>query len=174
MNYAAIKNCDIANGLGIRVSLFVSGCTHHCKGCFNAQTWSFDFGQPFTKEVEDNIIEQLKKPHIKGLTLLGGEPMEKQNQFGLISLLRRVKNELPNKDIWCYSGYRIEELCDKNHRSHTQITDEILSLIDVLVDGEFIEEKKNLKLKFRGSTNQRIINMKKTLEEKKLVLLDLE
>ncbi len=172
MNYAAIKNCDIANGLGIRVSLFVSGCTHHCKGCFNAQTWSFDFGNPFTKEVEDNIIEQLKKQHIKGLTLLGGEPMEKQNQFGIVSLLHRVKNELPNKDIWCYSGYRLEELCDKSHRSHTQITDEILSLIDVLVDGEFVQEQKNLKLKFRGSENQRLIDMRQTRIQHRIVLLD--
>ncbi|MGN1162359.1 MAG: anaerobic ribonucleoside-triphosphate reductase activating protein [Christensenellales bacterium] len=173
MNFGAIKNNDIANGLGIRISLFVSGCTHHCKGCFNAETWNFDYGKPFTKDEENQIISLLKKPHIKGLTLLGGEPMEPQNQAEVVKLLRRVKSELPQKDVWCYSGYTLEELQDKNHRTHTPVTDEILGMLDVLVDGEFVAEKKNLKLKFRGSENQRIIDMKQTQKDNKIVLLEL-
>lgn len=173
MNYATIKNNDIANGLGIRVSLFVSGCTHHCKGCFNSVAWSFDYGNPFTEETQNQILSLLDKPHIKGLTLLGGEPMEPQNQVEIIKLLRQVKQKFPQKDIWCYSGYTLEELRDPNNRSHTSFTDEILSLVDVLVDGKFEEEKKNLKLKFRGSENQRIIDMNKTRTQHKIVLLDI-
>lgn len=173
MNYATIKNNDIANGLGIRVSLFVSGCTHHCKGCFNSVAWSFDYGNPFTEETQNQILSLLDKPHIKGLTLLGGEPMEPQNQVEIIKLLRQVKQKFPQKDIWCYSGYTLEELRDTNNRSYTPVTDEILSLVDVLVDGKFEEEKKNLKLKFRGSSNQRLINMKQTHIEQKIVLLDI-
>lgn len=173
MNYATIKKNDIANGLGIRVSLFVSGCTHHCKGCFNSIAWNFDYGTPFTQTTQDEILSLLKSPHIKGLTLLGGEPMEPQNQIEIIKLLRRVKKELPEKDIWCYSGYTYEELCDPNHRSHCSATEEILSLIDILVDGKFVEEKKNLKLKFRGSENQRLIDMNKTRTQHKIALLDI-
>lgn len=173
MNFGAIKNNDIANGLGIRISLFVSGCTHHCKGCFNAETWNFDYGKPFTKDEENQIISLLKKPHIKGLTLLGGEPMEPQNQAEIVKLLRRVKFELPQKDVWCYSGYTLEELQDKSHRAHTPVTDEILGMLDVLVDGEFVAEKKNLKLKFRGSENQRIIDVKKTKIQNEIVLFDI-
>lgn len=173
MNYATIKNNDIANGLGIRVSLFVSGCTHHCKGCFNSVAWSFDYGNPFTEETQNQILSLLDKPHIKGLTLLGGEPMEPQNQVEVIKLLRQVKQKFPQKDIWCYSGYTLEELRDTNNHSHTPVTDEILSLVDVLVDGKFVEEKKNLKLKFRGSENQRIIDMNKTRTQHKIVLLDI-
>ena len=173
MNYATIKNNDIANGLGIRVSLFVSGCTHHCKGCFNSVAWSFDYGNPFTEETQNQILSLLDKPHIKGLTLLGGEPMEPQNQVEIIKLLRQVKQKFPQKDIWCYSGYTLEELRDIHNRSHTSVTDEILSLVDVLVDGKFEKEKKNLKLKFRGSSNQRLINMKQTQIEQKIVLLDI-
>ena len=173
MNYATIKNNDIANGLGIRVSLFVSGCTHHCKGCFNSVAWSFDYGNPFTKEIQNQILSLLDKPYIKGLTLLGGEPMEPQNQVEIIKLLRQVKQKFPQKDIWCYSGYTLEELRDTNNRSRTSFTDEILSLVDVLVDGKFEEEKKNFKLKFRGSSNQRLINMKQTQIEQKIVLLDI-
>lgn len=173
MNYAAIKNNDIANGLGIRVSLFVSGCTHHCKGCFNSVAWSFDYGNPFTEETQAQILSLLDKPHIKGLTLLGGEPMEPQNQVEIIKLLRQVKQKFPQKDIWCYSGYTLEELCDKQSLSHTSVTDEILSLVDVLVDGKFEEEKKNLKLKFRGSSNQRLINIKQTQIKHEIVLLEI-
>lgn len=173
MNYATIKNNDIANGLGIRVSLFVSGCTHHCKGCFNSVAWSFDYGNPFTEETQNQILSLLDKPHIKGLTLLGGEPMEPQNQVEVIKLLRQVKQKFPQKDIWCYSGYTLEELRDTNNRSRTPVTDEILSLVDVLVDGKFVEEKKNLKLKFRGSENQRIIDVKKTKIENRIVLFDI-
>ncbi len=173
MNYATIKKNDIANGLGVRISLFVSGCTHHCKGCFNSVAWSFDYGNPFKEETQNQILSLLDKPHIKGLTLLGGEPMEPQNQVEVIKLLRQVKQKFPQKDIWCYSGYTLEELRDTNNRSHTPVTDEILSLVDVLVDGKFVEEKKNLKLKFRGSENQRIIDMNKTRTQHKIVLLDI-
>lgn len=173
MNYATIKKNDIANGLGIRISLFVSGCTHHCKGCFNSIAWNFDYGNPFKEETQNQILSLLDKPHIKGLTLLGGEPMEPQNQVEVIKLLRQVKQKFPQKDIWCYSGYTLEELRDTNNRSHTPVTDEILSIVDVLVDGKFVEEKKNLKLKFRGSENQRLIDMNKTRTQHKIVLLDI-
>ena len=169
MNYAEIKNFDIANGLGIRVSLFVSGCTHHCKNCFNSIAWDFNYGKEFTKEVEDSIIRMLNNPNVSGLTLLGGEPMEKSNQEGLINFLRRVKKELPNKNIWCYTGYLLEDLL--TGRAHTSITDEILSYIDVLVDGKFVEELKSLMLKFRGSSNQRLIDLPKTLKTGEIVLL---
>lgn len=172
MNYAEIKNFDIANGLGIRVSLFVSGCTHRCKNCFNSVAWDFKYGKEFTKEVEDSIIRMLNNPNISGLTLLGGEPMEPVNQDGLIDFLRRVKKEVPNKNIWCYTGYTLETDLLKG-RAHTPITEEILSYIDVLVDGKFVEELKSLMLKFRGSSNQRLINLKETLKTGEIVLLDL-
>ena len=171
MNYAEIKNFDIANGLGIRVSLFVSGCTHHCKNCFNSIAWDFNYGKEFTKEVEDSIIRMLNNPNVSGLTLLGGEPMEKSNQEGLINFLRRVKKELPDKNIWCYTGYLLEDLL--TGRAHTSVTDEILSYIDVLVDGKFVEELKSLMLKFRGSSNQRLIDLPKTLKTGEIVLLEL-
>ena len=163
MNYAEIKNFDIANGLGVRVSLFVSGCTHHCKNCFNSIAWDFNYGKPFTKEVEDSIIAKLKNPNIAGLTLLGGEPMEPANQKGLIEFLRRVKKEVPNIDIWCYTGYTLEKDL-LTGKAHIDITNEILSYIDVLVDGKFVEELKSLMLKFRGSSNQRLINLPETLK----------
>ena len=172
MNYAEIKNFDIANGLGIRVSLFVSGCTHRCKNCFNSIAWDFNYGKPFTKEVEDSIIEMLSKPSVSGLTLLGGEPMEPVNQEGLIGFLRRVKKEVPNKNIWCYTGYTLEKDL-LTGRAHTSLTEEILSYIDVLVDGKFVEELKSLMLKFRGSSNQRLIDLPKTLKTGEIVLLDL-
>lgn len=174
MNYGNIKKVDIANGEGVRVSLFVSGCRHHCKGCFNPETWSFNFGKAYTKETENEIIELLKPNYIQGLTLLGGEPMEKENQRTLIELLRRVKKELPFKDIWCYSGYTFEtDIKNKNGKAHTEFTDEILSYINVLIDGEFVESLKNLSLAFRGSSNQRIIDMQQTLKTGKVVLLDM-
>ena len=172
MNYAEIKNFDIANGLGIRVSLFVSGCTHHCKNCFNSVAWDFKYGKEFTKEVEDKIIKMLNNPNVSGLTLLGGEPMEPVNQDGLIDFLRRVKKEVPNKNIWCYTGYTLETDLLQG-KAHTPITEEILSYIDVLVDGKFVEELKSLMLKFRGSSNQRLIDLPKTLKTGEIVLLDL-
>lgn len=172
MNYGNIKYNDIANGVGVRTSLFVSGCTHHCKGCFNPETWDFNYGKPFTKETEDEIINSLKSDFIRGITVLGGEPFEKENQKALLPFIKRIKKELPHKDIWFFSGYVFEELTGKkeNERCRTEITDELLSLIDVLVDGEFVEEKKNISLKFRGSENQRLIDLKKTFAENKIVL----
>ncbi len=172
MNFATIKKYDIANGLGVRVSLFVSGCTHHCKGCFNEVAWDFTYGKLFSKDIEAEIIEELKKPMISGLTLLGGEPMEPQNQRGLIQFLKRVKKELPNKDIWCYTGYTLETDLLQG-KAHIDITDEFLHLIDVLVDGKFIEELKDITLKFRGSSNQRVIDMNQTLATNQIVLFNL-
>lgn len=169
MNYANIKTYSIENGTGVRVSLFVSGCTHHCKNCFNAEAWDFEYGKPFTKETEDEIIEDLRPDYMAGITLLGGEPMEPVNQRGLISLIRRIREELPQKTIWIYSGYVYEDFKDGG-RAHCEVTDEILSLCDILVDGPFVEEKKNISLRFRGSENQRIIDLKKTKAAGKVVL----
>ena len=164
MNYGEIKNFDIANGEGVRVSLFVSGCTHHCKNCFNPETWSFDYGEPFAKEVEDKIIEELRPDYINGLSLLGGEPFEPQNQAALLPFLRRVKALFPEKSIWCYSGYLFDRELLSASRARCEYTDEMLSLIDVLVDGEFVQELYNISLQFRGSSNQRIIDVHKSLE----------
>lgn len=169
MNYANIKTYSIENGTGVRVSLFVSGCTHHCKNCFNAEAWDFEYGKPFTKETEDEIIEDLRPDYMAGITLLGGEPMEPVNQRGLISLIRRIREELPQRTIWIYSGYVYEDFKDGG-RAHCEVTDEILSLCDILVDGPFVEEKKNISLRFRGSENQRIIDLKKTKAAGKVVL----
>lgn len=171
MHYSVIKPVDIADGVGVRVTLFVSGCTHHCKGCFQPQTWAFDYGQPYTKETEDQLISLLSPSYIRGLTLLGGEPMEPNNQRALLSLLRRVRAELPKKDIWCYSGYTLDELTGLS-RARCEVTDELLSLIDVLVDGEFVEEKRNISLKFRGSENQRLIDLAATRKQGTVVLYD--
>lgn len=174
MNYATIKTCDIANGLGIRVSLFVSGCTHHCKGCFNSIAWPFDYGEVFTNEVETQILEECSKSYIAGLTLLGGEPFEPSNQLGLIHLLREFKKRFPNKNIWAYSGYLLDtEILPINGRAHNEVTDEMLSYIDVLVDGRFVEELKDISLKYRGSSNQRLIDLKRTLSENKIVLFEI-
>lgn len=173
MNYGEIKNCDIANGEGIRVSLFVSGCTHHCKNCFNAQTWDFSFGSPFTKETEDMILNLLAPGYINGLSLLGGEPFEPDNQRALLPFLKRVRAAYPDKTIWCYSGYTLESDLLSESRARCEATDEMLSCIDVLVDGEFIEEQKNISLAFRGSENQRVINVPKTLASGSLVWHDL-
>ena len=164
MNYGEIKNYDIANGEGVRVSLFVSGCTHHCKNCFNPETWSFEYGKPFTKETEDYIIECLSPDYIDGLSLLGGEPFEPQNQEALLPFLRKVKNELPNKNIWCYTGYLFDRELLSKSRARCEFTDEMLSLIDVLVDGEFVQAMHDISLAFRGSSNQRIIDVQKSLE----------
>jgi anaerobic ribonucleoside-triphosphate reductase activating protein len=173
MNYGEIKKNDIANGLGVRTTLFVSGCTHHCKGCFQPQTWDFSFGKPYTKEVEDGIIASLSPYYIAGLTLLGGEPMEPANQAVLLPLLRRIRAEMPSKNVWCYSGYTFEELTGKTpSRARCGHTDEMLSLIDVLVDGEFKEELKDIRLRFRGSSNQRVIDVGKTLASGEIVLFE--
>lgn len=164
MNIAGIKKTDIADGIGVRVSLFVSGCTHHCKGCFNPETWDFAYGTPYTAETEQQLLSYLKPPYIRGLTLLGGEPFEPENQRGLLPLLRRVRSELPQKDIWCYSGYTFEQLTGDS-RARCEVTDEMLSLLDVLVDGEFIEAQRNLMLRFRGSENQRILDVQESLRQ---------
>ena len=169
MNYGTIKFCDIANGIGIRTVLFVSGCTHHCKGCFQPETWDFAYGQPYTEATERQILDSLAPSYIHGLTLLGGEPMEPDNQRALLPLLRRIKVEYPQKTVWCYSGYTYEELTGVS-RARCEVTDEMLSLIDVLVDGEFVLERKNISLRFRGSENQRLIDLAKTREQGSIVL----
>ena len=169
MNYATIKNCDIANGPGVRVSLFVSGCTHHCPGCFNEVAWDFDYGAPFTRQTIDQILDMLKPSYIRGLTLLGGEPFEPQNQPAIVELLREVKGKYPQKSIWAFSGYLYEKITSGT-LGNWNITKEYLSYLDVLVDGPFIMEKKNLALRFRGSENQRIIDVPATLRTGKIVL----
>lgn len=173
MNYADIKIYDIANGPGIRVSLFVSGCTHHCKNCFNKETWDFSYGQPFTKEVQEKLLTCLDKPQIKGLTLLGGEPFERENQIALLPFVREVKRRFPDKDIWAFSGYDFEKDITGYMYRDWEATKELLSYIDVLVDGEFIEEQKSLNLRFKGSANQRTILVQESLAKGELVLYDL-
>jgi anaerobic ribonucleoside-triphosphate reductase activating protein len=170
MYYGNIKQYDIADGEGVRTTLFVSGCTNCCKGCFQPETWDFNYGKPYTEETENSLMEMLADENIQGLTLLGGEPFEPENQRVLVKLLRRVKKELPHKDIWSYTGFVYERDLLEGCRKHTEVTDEMLSYIDVLVDGPFIEEKKNISLQFRGSENQRVIDLKKTLAAKEVVL----
>ena len=170
MNYATIKNCDIANGPGVRVSLFVSGCTHHCKGCFNEVAWDFDYGQPFTQETIDSILEMLKPAYVKGITLLGGEPFEPQNQPALVDLLRQIKAKYPDKSIWSFSGYLFDKDILPGRLGDPAITREVLSYLDVLVDGRFVEEKKDLTLRFRGSSNQRIIDVPASLAAGEVIL----
>ena len=159
MNYANIKKYDIADGPGVRVSLFVSGCRHHCKGCFNAETWDFNYGQPYTAETEAEIIDALKSSYIAGFTLLGGEPFEPENQVEMVKLLKKIRETYPEKSIWCYTGYLYDVDLIPSGKVFTEVTQEMLSYIDTLVDGEFIEEEKDLSLKFRGSRNQRIIHL---------------
>ena len=167
MNYATIKNCDIANGPGVRVSLFVSGCTHRCPGCFNEVAWDFDYGQPFSQDTIDSILDMLRPSYIRGLTLLGGEPFEPQNQGAVVQLLRQIKKEMPRKSIWAFSGY----LFDKDILSgRLGDCSEYLSYLDVLVDGPFMEAKKNLSLRFRGSENQRLIDVPASLRSGEIVL----
>jgi len=150
MNYAGIKKVDIANGPGVRVSLFVSGCRNHCPGCFNPETWDFDYGEPFTDKTEEELIKTLRPSWIQGLSILGGDPMEPENQSALLPLLRRVREELPGKDVWLFTGYRLESVSSSP----------LLDLVDVVVDGPFIEAEKDISLAFRGSRNQRIIDLR--------------
>ena len=170
MNYATIKNCDIANGPGVRVSLFVSGCTHRCPGCFNEEAWDFDFGRPFTPETIDEIITMLSPAYVKGLTLLGGEPFDPRNQGAIVELLRQVKAKLPEKSIWAFSGYLFDKDILSGKLGNWEITKEYLSYLDVLVDGPFVMSKKNLSLRFRGSENQRLINVLASLAAGEVVL----
>ena len=173
MKYAAIKKCDVANGPGVRVSVFVSGCNHHCKGCFNEKAWDFNYGNDFSDETIDGIINDLDKEYVTGLTLLGGEPLERENQKGLVKLVRRVKEKLPEKTIWCYTGFDYEKDVMGRMYNEWPETKEIMDTIDVLVDGKFDLEKRNLNLQFRGSENQRLIDVKKSKAQNKIVWTEL-
>lgn len=170
MYYGEIKNCDIANGIGVRVTLFVSGCTNRCEHCFQPQTWDFCYGQPFTNETEEFLLSMLSPSYIQGLTLLGGEPFEPSNQRDLLPFVKRVKETYPNKTIWAFSGFTLEELQASDHRAHCEATEELLSMIDVLVDGRYVEAKKDISLRFRGSSNQRLIDMNATRNCGEIVL----
>lgn len=170
MHYAKIKKCDVANGPGVRTSLFVSGCTHHCKNCFNKEAWDFNYGNEFSETTVNEILDSLKPDYISGLSLLGGEPMEIANQGDLLKLVRRVKQVYPDKTIWCYSGYTFDTQIVTGKVYNGEITEELISYIDYLVDGEFVDELRNPSLKFRGSSNQRIINVKESIKQNKVVL----
>ena len=173
MYYGELKKCDIANGIGVRVTLFVSGCTNHCPGCFQPQTWDFRYGQPFTADTEREIFQELELSYIDGLTVLGGEPFEPANQQVLAYFLERVKQRYPHKTIWCFSGFRLDdELLREGSYPRTADTDRMLSCIDVLVDGRFMEDQKDISLQFRGSRNQRVIDMNKTRETGSIVIWD--
>lgn len=173
MNWAEIKTNDISNGEGVRTSLFVSGCRHHCKNCFNEMTWDFGYGELFTEETMTRIFESVDHDWVNGISLLGGEPFEPENQRVLLPFLVMFKEKFPNKDVWCYTGFTLEQIIDKSEprsRAVTEDTAEMLSLIDVLVDGPYVEDLHDISLKFRGSSNQRVIDIKKTLQAKKIVL----
>ena len=172
MNYATIKWTDIANGEGVRISLFVSGCTHRCKNCFNEIAWDFNYGEAFDEHIQAQIIKELNSSFIAGLSLLGGEPLEPQNQEALLPFVRKVRETYPSKSIWCYTGCVFDEATGvlKDENKNTPYTKELISLFDVLVDGPFVEEKKNIRLKFRGSENQRVLDVKATIAQKKPVL----
>lgn len=171
MYYGEIKNCDIANGEGVRVTLFVSGCTNRCPHCFQPQTWDFTYGQPFTAETEEGLLSLLAPDYINGLTLLGGEPFEPENQRALVPFLRRVRERFPEKNIWSFTGFTYEELLTEGSHPRCEVTDEMLTLVDVLVDGRFVEELKNIGLRFRGSSNQRLIDLNATRRSGKIILL---
>ena len=171
MYYGEIKNCDIANGEGVRVTLFVSGCTNRCPHCFQPQTWAFDYGTPFTAETEEQLLAMLRPDYISGLTLLGGEPFEPANQEALVPFLRKVRKTYPHKTIWGFSGCTYEELLTAGHSHHCTVTEEMLSLLDVLVDGRFVEELKDISLRFRGSSNQRLIDLNQTRKAGQITLL---
>ena len=173
MKLGEIKTLDIANGAGIRVSVFVSGCTHRCEGCFNAEAWDFNFGKEYTKEIEDYIVEELKKDYHDGISFLGGEPLELPNQSGVLQLIRRVAQECPNKDIWLWTGYTLEsDLLNQNSRIYSKELQEILSYVDILIDGEWKASLYDAALQFRGSSNQRVIALKETLKTGKVVIWD--
>ncbi len=172
MNYGTIKKYDIANGLGVRTTLFVSGCTNHCPGCFQKETWDFDYGKPYTEKTEQDILDSLDHEYIDGLTLLGGEPFEFSNQEALIRLLRKVKERFPTKSIWCYTGFVLDQDLLLGGKRHGPYTEEMLSYLNVLVDCPFQEERKNIMLKFRGSENQRIIDVPASLAKQEIVLLE--
>lgn len=172
MNYAEIKKTDIANGTGVRVSLFVSGCTHHCEGCFNAVAWDFHYGKEFTEQTEEELIQALKPGFIAGLTLLGGEPFEPENQRRLVPFLKKVRSLYPEKSIWCYTGYLLDKELLLESRARCEVTDEMLSFLDVLVDGKFVLAQKDISLRFCGSSNQRIIDLPATLREGKIVTIE--
>ncbi len=172
MYYGEIKNCDIANGSGVRVSLFVSGCRNRCEHCFQKQTWDFEYGRPFTEETENSILKMLEPSYIEGLTILGGEPFEPENQIVLCAFVEKVRASLPGKNIWAYTGFTLEELFSKDCRAHCSETAKLLSMIDVLVDGRFVEEKKDISLRFRGSSNQRLIDLPQTLKGGRVVCLE--
>ena len=169
MNYADIKRIDVANGEGVRVSLFVSGCNHHCKGCFNQCAWDFNYGKKFTEAEINKILDYLNHDYIRGLSLLGGEPLEPINQEGLLPLIKRVKEKYPDKDIWCYTGFDFENDILNKMAKESETSKELVQYLDVVVDGKFEEDKKDLRLRFRGSSNQRIINVHETLKDKKIV-----
>lgn len=173
MYYGNIKPLSIENGSGVRVSLFVSGCTHRCEGCFSAQTWDFRYGKPYTRETEDAVIGMLRPDYVAGLTLLGGDPAELSNQRALLPLLLRIKRELPEKDVWVYSGYLYEDFLPGGP-ANCEVTEQFLALCDVMVDGPFVQEKKNKMLSFRGSENQRIIDLRKTRESGQVTVLQLD
>lgn len=162
MNYSEIKYCDIANGPGVRTSLFVSGCRRHCKNCFNAMTWDFAYGNPFDEAAHEKILKSLEPDYIEGLTILGGEPFEIENQRGLLPFIRKVKETYPDKTIWAFSGNTLEEI--REGHAHCEVTDELLSYLDVLVDGPFVQELYSIRLRFRGSANQRILDLGKSLK----------
>ena len=170
MHYGAIKRRDIANGPGVRITLFVSGCNHHCKGCFNQEAWDFDYGTPFTQETIDTLIRMMKPGYINGLTLLGGEPFDPRNQADVVALLRQVKEAYPQKTVWAFSGYLFDRDILSGHLGDWEVTREYLSYVDVLVDGPFVEAKKDLMLRFRGSSNQRLIDVPKSLARGEVVL----
>ena len=171
MYYGEIKNCDIANGEGVRVTLFVSGCTNRCPGCFQPQTWDFQYGEPFTREVEDRLLAMLAPDYINGLTLLGGEPFEPENQRALLPFLRRVREACPGKNIWAFTGFVYEDLQAEGTHCRCEATDELLSLLDVRVDGRFEESRKDISLRFRGSSNQRLIDLNTTRQAGEIRLL---
>ena len=171
MNYAGIKYCDIANGLGCRTVLFVSGCRNHCKGCFQPQTWDFGYGEPFDEKVQKEVLDSLAPDYITGITLLGGEPFEPENQKELVPFMRKVVAQYPNKNVWAFTGYIYDKDLVAGGRRHTEDTDELLSMIDVLVDGPFIEELKDITLKFRGSSNQRVLDLRETIRTGKITTL---
>ena len=174
MNYATIKECDVANGPGVRVSVFVSGCNHHGKGCFNQIAWDFEYGEKFTEDTINKVIKDLDHEYIEGLSLLGGEPLEYSNQKGLLPLIKKVKEKFPNKTIWCYTGFDFEkDVMGKMYKTWDE-TKELISNIDVIVDGKFEQELKNPSLKFRGSENQRLIDVKKSINQNEIIWADIE